>query len=411
MSSLKSSVAIPWKADPFDFAVSGVVRTVFQSPHIVEFPVRLSGIVPQGGAGGLDIYIGRAFGPTIDVIDGVPAGSSGSPVYIGGRLIGAVSYLFEPDAKLIGVTPIESMLALKNEPGILSEARGSRAVRSYRLKENEDWKKGPSPLAGCTAHEGPFMLPVVGGFLFHRPLRSVERALARRLSLVPQIGRRVSRSIALQPGAPFGVGLLTGDLRLGFIGTVTTVIRDQVFALGHPALFSGPTRLPLTEAEIFETARGTLPRKIGDLGRVVGTVLQDRGAGIYGRLGISPDTVHLDLRVTDQDRGVTQRIRADAADMPSLLPTLVGSATNETFLRAMNRVGAGTATWSWHITLNGVSQPIVEEETLFDPFDIGAAVSFAAEELIAGIIRDGDSIEKIGLRARVTESEFQEGIG
>lgn len=361
------------------FPIDGKVTTIFQAPELSQFDVRLTTVLPQGGMGGTDIYLGRASGPMIDEIGGVPSGCSGSPVTVGGRVIGAISYLFLPDAKLVGVTPVGALLALKNEPGDVMASRSE-----------------------CAAHGAHLMLPAVGGFLFEQPLRRVERALRRRLTLMPGASIPLEHRFPMRGGSAVGIGLLTGDLRVGFIGTVAIVDDQDVFGFGHPALFMGPSRLPMTEAIIFETAHGDFPQKIGDLGSTIGTVLQDRSAGIYGRIGVSPATIPLTLTVTDEDRKVSKNINAEAADVASLLPSLIYSAASETMLRAMNRIGQGTASWRWKAILGGNDEAVIIEEIDFDPNDIGSAVAEAGESMIDDVLSRGVPIKEISLEARVT---------
>lgn len=364
---------------------SATAVSVFRSPVKTAFPVRITALIPQGGTAGVDLILGRAGGAEIDRIGGVAAGASGSPVFVDGRLIGAVSYLFLPDAKLIGMTPIEAMLALAREP-----------ARESTSEQNDFAHHGFGP------PHSPCVLPVVGGFRFDGAVHKLERALTRKLTPVPRVHVPLETGRPLEAGSPFGIGLLTGDLRMGFIGTVTLVAGDRVYGLGHPALFLGPTQLPLTEAVIYETAHGDFPQKVGDIGRVVGSILQDRAAGVFGRVGVIPKSVALEINVTDEDRGTAQHVRAEAADVAALLPSLVSSATLEVMMRAMNRVGEGTATWRWTVRLRHEAEPLVVQEMLYDRFSIAEVVASSGESLIGQSIKRGFSIQHVTLECRVT---------
>lgn len=210
--------------------------------------------------------------------------------------------------------------------------------------------------ADASQNKGPafekFALPVVAGLRSARVQHVLEKRLGFRVASTPGFPRQVPQT-AIEPGSPIGVGLMTGDVRIGFIGTTTLVKGNRVFAFGHPLLFSGPANLPLTEAVIFETARSEFdPFKVGDLGDIRGTVLQDRSAGIFARLDVAPDLVQLKFTVTDEDRSKTETINAQAVPLPDFLPTLTAIGALETFGRAMNRIGQGTAKWTWLLKRN-----------------------------------------------------------
>ena len=90
--------------------------TTLRSPAIRRFELRILGVLPQAGTAGNDLILARAYGSALQRIGGVPLGASGSPVYQGRRLIGAIAAVFAPDFTMVGITPIAPMLKLTAEP-------------------------------------------------------------------------------------------------------------------------------------------------------------------------------------------------------------------------------------------------------------------------------------------------------
>lgn len=193
-------------------------------------------------------------------------------------------------------------------------------------------------------------------------------------------------------------------MRVGVIGTVTLVEHQQVFAFGHPVFFSGPTQLPLTEAVVLATARGAAPAKVGDIGAVIGTVLQDRSAGIFARLGQPPPLAALRLCVHDRDRGRTEVLLADAVPTRPLLPLLASMAAREAMLRAMNRIGPGSASWEWSVTVDDRPDPVRRSDIAFDDTDIGAIVADSVVAFLEQLLDRGLIVRGVDLHAQVEMS-------
>lgn len=372
--------------------------TVFQSPKIERFDIELIGDLPDGGIAGIDLILGRAFGPKIDELGGVPAGASGSPVYVGERLIGAVGYSFAPDYRLVGITPIEAMRRLAFEPGPRS---GPRSPGRREEKEDEDGSDREGESAPDRIVWPLGLAPAIGGFRSQRSLHLLKERLA--IEAVPVPGPVAVQALArpIGPGSPFGIPLIDGDIRLGAIGTVTSVEGDKVLGLGHPAFFAGAVRLPLNEATIVTTAGGLGPVKVGYIGRNIGVITQDRSAGVFGEIGRLPETVELTMEIIDTDRHVQERVRVELVALIDWIPVLTFIATAEAFGRAMNRVGPGEATWTWTVDVADAEEPVREEMTEYSTFDIGGTVAQSGEELLSHLIEEGEVVESIRLDARV----------
>jgi hypothetical protein len=355
----------------------GFALTVFRSPRISRFELDILGEIPQGGAAGTELIVARAFGSVIDAVGGVPFGASGSPVFVDGQLIGAISAVLSSDFRHVGITPLAAIIGLQNEP-ILERCA----------------------LTNCTSHITNYVLPVSTGF------RSTKAAdhLRDRFGRDPYISPsqvKAERSRGLQDGSPVGVALLTGDLKLGFIGTVTLTEQSRVFAFGHPLLYAGPIRFPLTHATIVTTGGPPAPAKIGVLGDTIGTALQDRAAGVLGVTSTLPDDlVTLNLLARDGNRLVEERVVAEAVPLPSELPFLVFIASLETIVRAMNRVGSGSGTWNWRVSFAEGHIMEVSGEVM-DHFDIAFAIAVSAFPLME---------EALGQPRRITSVELEVNV-
>jgi hypothetical protein len=270
---------------------------------------------------------------------GVPGGMSGSPVYLDGRLAGAVAFAWPFSQQAVaGITPIGKMRQLAGGGG----AAGAVALAGGAPAEP------PVPLADLVAGEVPEDLlerelarlrpqltagavPGVQWAASGFGERS-EALLGRSLGgVVPmgvaagatgEAGEGPAAAGELVPGGAVAAVLVDGDLRLAATGTVTDRTGDQVLAFGHPFLGLGPLEVPMASAEVVTVLASDYSSfKISNLGATVGAFEQDRQAGIYGRVGrqarMMPVTVRIDGR-----RDYHMRV----ARVPQLTPALVAVA-------------------------------------------------------------------------------------
>ncbi len=338
--------------------------------------MRLTGNLPQGGTAGNDLILARAYGRTLRRFGGVPYGTSGSPVYRGRTLLGAISTVFTPDNFLVGITPLQAMLALTQEP--------TPSMASL----------GPKHLAG--------RLPLTAqGISSHQVLSALQQHYGhvQETAMAPAPDNQSKGQ--LRPGDAIGAALMLGDIQLGYIGTVTLVQGKQVFAFGHPLLFTGPTNIPLTRVFVVTTTRGQYPQKIGGFGPVIGTVRQDRSAGVLAELDLAPFTVAMKFTVEDRDRQKRITVLTQAANISSELPFLAFIAALESMQRAMNRVGAGNAAWQWRLTLTEATEPIEATASEQDPNNIGFLVAMSGESLVSQVLATGATLKSIELVATV----------
>lgn len=262
---------------------------------------------------------------------GVSAGMSGSPVFLDGRLAGAVafSWPFSHDA-IAGITPIDSMRGLSAAAGMAPVGPPPPPVELAALTsghlpkdllERELKRLQPPLLEGaqsavCWATSGFGELSQ--GFL-HRALGS---SMPSGKAAPSPAG--AAKDIAM--GGAVAAVLVDGDLQLAAVGTVTDRYGDQVLAFGHPFLGLGTVKVPMAKAEVVTVLSSQYSSfKISNIGDVVGAFEQDRQVGIQGRIGQVAPMIPLSLRITGvgtKPRDFKMRV----AEVPQFTPMLLGSS-------------------------------------------------------------------------------------
>ncbi len=321
----------------------GTGRTIFAGNELEDFRAHSSGVLRNVLGPGRDLILARLEGGPL-AQTGVIRGMSGSPVYVNGRLIGAVSYSLGsfPKEPLAGITPIGEMtsavdfggprvvpadLALKwpAPPGEVMAALGRLARRAEAplgtLPLGTD-VVGPQSLAALA----PSLRPIGAAMAINGFDPAVSRDLAGSLpGLLSPTAEQANRTAAaspvvLRPGDPVGMSLIRGALEMGATGTVTHVEGGRVYAFGHPFLNLGPTSFAMTEAHVH-TVLPSLDNsmKIASLGRVIGTMTQDRATAVAGTLGPGPSELEVRLTMTS-DRAPDRRFTFYVLQDPSLTP-------------------------------------------------------------------------------------------
>ena len=317
----------------------GVGKTVIQGDTIEEFNVEILGV--QGSeATGYSVFV-RLYGDLIEKTGGVAQGMSGSPVYVDGRLVGAVAFgkVFN-DPHYCFLTPIGRMLSLLDEP---------KAVPN-------DWlPKGTSlQAAGFTEYGLQYLK---------------EKLQPMGLDAGGNGGAGQGSSKALEPGSAVGASIMQGDMTLGALGTVTwTDDKGNVLAFGHPFMQRGNSNFFMTKAWVL----GVVPNmqssyKVGNMGEAIGSFTQDRASGIGGGQGIVPKTIPVFVTANDIGRGQGNSIRVQVVEDEKLAPAIVDAAVINTLSKTVDRNGGGTA--RIHFTITGVDSKkkplVIDRENMF----------------------------------------------
>lgn len=290
--------------------MAGEVVTVLTGAVPEVIPVEILGIMQDGIGPGVNMILGRLQGE-VGQFKGVAAGMSGSPVYIGGRLAGALSYSVGALAKepVCGITPIRHMLRL------------------------DEYPRGKASPAAAAAGLSPIPLGVFLGGAAASALDGLEETW-KDLRLAP-LGRPspagqgalAPEAEALQPGGAVAALLVWGDIQLGATGTISYREDNRLVAFGHPFLGQGKAAVPLAPAEIVWTVPSLANSfKISRIGRPSGLVVQDRLTGIAGEIGPAPAGIPLAVSVRRPEAPEVDR-KCFLIEDPQLTPALAQAAT------------------------------------------------------------------------------------
>jgi len=370
----------------------GVARTVIAGTKVESFDVTILEVVPGAGPAG-DLILIRASGALIVRTGGIAAGMSGSPVYVNGRLVGAIGYGWAfADHSLGLVTPIEAMLRAlppgRSERRGLStpvQAGGRRIERVVIASTAAGVRAAEAAAAGGVAVMVPLARPLLVSAMGSRATELLSAELGP-LGVSPMQGGAGSSSNVhpdLVPGSAIGVQLVRGDLNIVSIGTLTYRDGDTVLAFGHPFLNRGNTHYLLTAATIHGVIPSeSFPFKIGSAGAPVGVVTEDRRSAIAGRLGVLPLMVGVRTTVTDADRGRSTTLTTQVLRDTQLGPVLTLSSALEAVDRALDRVGEGTARVRITMRARGLDGPLVRENVFYHARDIGGAAMLELPEAL-----------------------------
>jgi len=415
----------------------GIGRTVFEGTRVEEFKVHVLGVLENVIGTHRNLILARLEGGPL-ANTGVIAGMSGSPVYIDGRLVGAVSYALGQFSKepIAGITPIAEMTDATAFNGVRPAA--ARVHVEFPLtRDNLDaafrrafsWNRpfvdrpGEAALVGGSA--GGVLSGVSGADIgtLLRPiatplmLSGFEPGLADLLGgafgaqgFVPTGRGALGRSGEtpyegpLKAGDAIGVMLVSGDLELGATGTVTYVDGDKVYAFGHPLYNLGPTAFPMTRAYVYTVLPSLASSlKVSTTGEIIGSFLQDRAVAIAGKLGPGPKTIPVTLTL-DSGRAPKRSFQFQLANDQMFTPLMAAAAITSTLGAYERQYGAAT----FHVT--GTAKLAGHDAVTFDNIFSGDQPSVNAATYIAAPVAAllGNDYEKVdidSLDLAITSSE------
>ena len=338
----------------------GVGRTVFSGTKIEEFNVEILGVLENSGPQ-QNIILARLSGGPLDKT-GVMQGMSGSPVYLDGRLAGAVALSF-PYSKepIAGIRPIEEML--RTAPAtVRTVARANPFAYSPEFPAPASVQAGSERLIEIST---PLWL---GGFSRSTLDQFAPQLRAAGLEAVQGASGGASPKVSgpapgkLEPGSMISVQLVTGDLSAGADGTVTQVDGDRIFAFGHRFMGEGETALPFARAEVVALlASLNSSFKISSSREWLGAILRDYSTAISGRIGERAPMIP--VNVTVHGNGGDRKYRFEMVRDRTLTP-LISQMAVYSMLDATERAsGQSTVQASCHIALDGA--PDVQFENVW----------------------------------------------
>lgn len=329
--------------------MKGEARTVMTGTNVTSFKVTLLGVLPRKTSPRSLILI-RVDDPAVLASGGIAEGMSGSPVYVGGKLVGAIGYGWAFSEKGLGlVTPIEEMVKVHDwpdkiphvglapktpqkppadEPAVTVSSDDAATAASGDIAPDEDGTcDEPDGADVESADIVPLSMPILTDGISPRAAEAIARKFNFRL--VPlgassDASNRVDLKSRPKPGSAIGVSLAWGDIQMGGIGTLTAVSRDGRFiGFGHPMSGQGAVAFPLTEASVLRVIPSLESSfKLGFQGPMIGLVTQDRPEAIGGRFGRLAPADSYTVRINDVDAKKVVRKTFQTVSDPFTGPSL-----------------------------------------------------------------------------------------
>ena len=339
--------------------MEGYAYTIFAGDHIEKFDLEVIGVVDNFLGPKQSIILVQLKGPKVEHT-GVVAGMSGSPVYLDGKLAGALSLKLGVFTKepIAGVTPIQDVL---NPPP-------SAAAEFPRQQFGVPTEPAASTGLSLDSALEPIETPLVFSGFQPATLQQFASQI-RGYGLVATQGGTTTPSPQdshLVPGDMAGMVLVQGDASINSACTVTAVESDRVFLCGHPFLNLGDVQIPMARSKVVMTLSSDLAStKIVNVAGPIGTITSDHLTAVTGKLGAPPPMIPLDLSL----RGANseKKLHFEIVNHPKLTPLLVGLTTFNG-LTQNSAYGEGTTLhFRGEIRLQGHAP--VEIENTFAPGD------------------------------------------
>jgi hypothetical protein len=334
-----------WNVDDLRPGMKGLGRTVMKGTKVEPFDAEVLGVM-KNTSPGRDMVLCRLSGLNLDKT-GVIAGMSGSPIYIEGKLMGAVAFAW-PYGKepIAGVTPFGQMhgyveaferrdladQAKATRVGLKAPVRvGGRSFDAVTISQSFDSPPAPK------AEDGLFLVPLqtpLSGSGFTPYALSLLRDRVKGFGLLPMQGGATTARIAdeeknavLEPGGPLAVAMITGDFDLSGIGTVTHVEGNRIYGWGHPFMSLGNCEFPAMTGYIHTIyPRQTVSFKMGSPLKTVGVINADVSTCIAGWVGRKPDMLPVRMSVRQGSEEQAKTFNVEVVRQRNMLATLVYTA-------------------------------------------------------------------------------------
>jgi len=334
LSAVEGSVPI-LPLDQVKAGMKGKGRSVFQGNRIEEFDVEIIGVL-KNVQPKKSIILARLKGGILDEA-GVISGMSGSPVYVDGKLIGAVAYSYGTFVKepIAGITPIEEMMSIsekrKKGPVFSPQVPVKKHLtldELFMLNKNFFLSKAVFHSEGRALK--PLSIPLVfSGFSSYAFEQS--RSFFSNLGFNPVMSAFSGQSLetisppdlTLREGGPVAIQLVSGDLDMSAVGTVTYIDGSKVLAFGHPLYNLGAVDYAMTKAKVITVVPSLMSSfKLAVSDSLVGKFTQDRSSGLLGELGKIPRLVPVNIRIMDSD-GELKEYKIKVVNDKILTPVLL----------------------------------------------------------------------------------------
>ena len=387
----------------------GIGRTVFSGNKIDEFQVEILGVLENVGPK-QSVILARLSGGPLEKT-GVMQGMSGSPVYIDGRLVGAVALAFNfAKEPIAGIRPIEQMLTTGPQPAASAGTRRAAAIPKREI-----------PFAPNSSEAGSLIeiaTPVSFSGFTEETLEHFAPEL-KKLGMTPRQGVSSGGSLPpklgnpnqLRPGDMISVNLLSGDYAIGAEGTVTQVDGNHVYAFGHRFMSVGDTELPFARAQVL----ALLPNleasfKISSPQEWMGTITQDRSTAIYGELGRKAATVPLSVTLKDGRGGPISyhmQLVHDRVLSPFILQMAIYSMIDAT----ERTLGLGSYSIRGAVEFQRDVPPVRLDNTYSGDFNVPAQASMGVASPLSAVMMAGfDTLKIKGINLAIEASERKRAL-
>jgi hypothetical protein len=361
--------------------MTGTAWTVFQGTTPEPMQVEILGVLRGVRGPGQDLILARLHGAKPEYT-GVVDGMSGSPVYIDGKLVGALSYRIGQFTKepIAGITPIAQMLEVRDlsAPDLAvapsTDSFDSQSVTADARGEDAERVGGnTSPLPDGKMIFQPMETPLVLSGFRPEAIRFWKQQTAGTAletvaaggtnsglgsdsdtgsgsSSAPSTSLEAPVPPSLQPGSSVSMLLVRGDVEVAATCTITYIDPRQLLACGHPVLGAGPVSLPMTTTDVITTVASPLDAfKIINTGVTIGAFTQDRQSALHGVFGAEAHMIpmHVSINVPAGDVPTGQRkVNVEILDLPSLTPI----AMQVVLLDALTETNVSSEALSYHLT-------------------------------------------------------------
>ncbi|MGD0478928.1 MAG: SpoIVB peptidase S55 [Terracidiphilus sp.] len=351
--------------------MTGTAWTVFQGTTPEPMQVEILGVLRGARGPGQDLILARLHGAKPEYT-GVVDGMSGSPVYIDGKLLGALSYRIGQFTKepIAGITPIAQMIEVRDlsapdladVPSQTADASSTNSpvAPSFPATRAATSPEGWEPADGRMIFQ-PMETPLVLSGFGPEAIRFWQQQTAGTALETVAAGGMASSSApstspeapvpsSLQPGSSISMLLVRGDVEVAATCTITYIDPRQLLACGHPVLGAGPVSLPMTTTDVITTVASPLDAfKIINTGATIGAFTQDRESALHGVFGAAAHMIpmHVSIDVPTGDAPTGQRkVNVEILDLPSLTPI----AMQVVLLDALTESNESSEALSYHLT-------------------------------------------------------------
>ena len=357
----------------------GVAYTVFEGVTPEAMEVEVLGVLRNMAGPKSDVILIRLHGKKVEYT-GVVAGMSGTPVYIDGKLVGAIAYRIGQFSKepIAGVTPVSAMLEINDmdkTPDLAQGVAGEKHAASRTSGPGESAVQS-QPDDGYANLLKPIETPLVFTGFSEQTLRLFSKDFASA-GIMPVMGAgsvsNDKQPEPLVPGSAVSAILVRGDMNIAGTCTVTYLDDSHLLACGHPLLQSGNVDMPMTKATVLATLPSPANSfKIVNTTEPVGAFVQDRRAGIMGRFDREPHMIPVTLTFhgVSHAKQFHYEVLNNARITPAAMMATVFSA-----IQGMNEYGEDT-TYRLRGEISVLGYPTLSVKNMYAPADGAAQTAY-----------------------------------